>query len=394
MVIKLERKEIGKRTAALTITAALVVALIVGALVYSTPRTIPQALADDIERIRMGIHVVAKSPDGTVKGEYDNPDDIATNQFAILMAGFFTEHGGTTLAITLKDITNANRSPILKASASQVSLWSTSLGLVGGYMGIGNSSGAPAIADYNLGMTVGALTPTTSSTYANGNVTIVSTVTVTSAQGVGIQEAGLFVRMQYSSTLAYFLMFRDTFTAIPVSISDTVTVTYTIYLQNTGFNDNFGLILADFFASHIQDSDVTLSLKATTGGTLSINTWGDAWANWLFDNGVGASNNAGMRVGTSSAAVQRNNTSLGTDVSANIAGNSLPVIIPSGTTNNITFASNFILGSSYSIVEAGYFVTTKDSGGANYELMFWRTTFTAYSYIASDVMAVTFRFRC
>lgn len=364
----------------------LISTLTIGAFTYSAPKNevdLSQLLNDSISDIKVGLDVVVHNPQGDVIGSYHEDEDIITHNFRCFINAICREDtwGNTE---TLYDNTNTSKTVQFFSDliASSVFCYGATASIR-----IGNDSTAETVQDYKLWSEVDAV-QVANSLYSDGNVTASATLNIDADQSSGICEAGLscYWRPTTGGVSYDFLMFRDTFTPIVCTIGDTVTVTYTVQLINAGFNDNFGALLMCYLD---EGADGIFEVTATSGTDYNITAKGTSGTNWLFDNAANTPY-CGIIVGTGTTTETRSDYVCETPVSS-LTKPSDPTMIYDSTSANVTFTSDIIIGSSYDLTEACFYINTRSDGGVSISVMLWRVTFSPYSYTASDTAAVTFR---
>jgi len=412
-----------KKPVALVLSVTLALTLVIGAYALAERENpIRNALALDVGRIKMGIDVVGYNhTDGSITGEYHNDDDVMTSNFVSYLCQMFENCGtndgptnfqfnwtsGTKSALALRE-----RYFDYAFTASWTQTQTNSGGTyVGSTVGIGNSSTATALSDNKLLSQDGDYVQPRNTTYANGNVTIVAVCVVNGSQTTGITEAGLFLNGGASRTA---LMFRETFTAIPCVIGDTIVITYTIQLADTGFTDNFGKLLESIFLwtwqgnAYVDWRNMTQPMTTIDGSVHDCTAYagnyyygGSYPAQNIFWRSIGFNDTfpcAGYMLGTDGTAFDRSQHNLSAPLDTNatiltLIPSILPIVTSNATakTSNITLTHTVNYASSYTFREVGFFILGFDFEGDYNCYMLWRLTFDPFAYAAEQFLEVTFR---
>jgi hypothetical protein len=236
-----------KQAVAMTLSSLMIVSAFMLTLTYHNPP------AQSIPNFNVGLKLILKDADGRIAHTAYYPDDLILNNFQNFMQTWLTGTAVNTAATTtMTDDGGTSRTPTIWPLNSATNNYFTfnNAAQSGAEIGIGTSSTAPARADRALTTKVLAYVFVGNSAYdtVSQNVTVSATFTETGS--ATIQEAGLFVHWDYTSTtLADFMLFHDTFTGIAMTAGQTLTVQYIIPLKSTGFNNNFGYILASLLSS-------------------------------------------------------------------------------------------------------------------------------------------------
>ena len=389
-----------KKSISLVLATALALTFVISVFAFapSTPEpdnSIMDAMRADIGRIRLGIDAVGRSPEGKILGEYHNPDDVLTRNFALMLAGWFTDDltagsvAMTGINQTSGTLTNTEWAKAAgQGSAGQQVFLSDYDATVGAYLVVGNSTQAENKLDNKIISQVGALQWFQNMTYNedSGNITMVATIIVDAPQTNGISESAIY----YTTNAITWCIARDNFAAIPVTLGDSITIQYTLQVGNTGFTKNFEKLLFGTLKRADVGEDQTQIFTNTSGVENTAYVHTDVSTYVLFDVDIDTSGCDGIIVGTNNTAINRSSYGLGTPTTTQISSNTAPLIVNGTTYSNITIASNIVLGSSYSITEAGWFCKNRDTAGTIFTMMLWRCVFSPYAYTANDVMTVSF----
>lgn len=164
--------------------------------------------------VKLKLHLEAKDEQGNITGVYDNPNDLATNQFA----GFINTNLLDT-GETIKDTAGTGNAISANSAATSPTIVA------------GTGTTAAAVTDYALqtpvsgssgsvGATVGA--PSGSGT--SGTITITGTITNSSGSNITYSEVGIEITVGGNT----YLISHDVFTGLTVSNGGTLAVTYTL----------------------------------------------------------------------------------------------------------------------------------------------------------------------
>jgi hypothetical protein len=177
-------------------------------------------MAESLGGFKVALDVVGYEPDGRVVGTYHNESDLITQQWAQFV---ILQILNQTSTLTVTDTTNTGRS-IVGTPATI-----TALTIVGG-----TGTTAASVTDYVI-QTAASTTGTTSTVAAtvnwatessgtSGTFTVTGTFTNSSGSTINYSELCLYV----TNAAHTFAITHDVFTAVPVSNTGTLAITYTI----------------------------------------------------------------------------------------------------------------------------------------------------------------------
>jgi hypothetical protein len=170
----------------------------------------------DGPRTRVKLEVVGRDADGTETGRYCNDNDLITQQWAQWVGNNIFG-----VAQTIKDETATGRSETAWATLSALTIQA------------GTSVTAASVTDTALGTITpgvsgtcaGTLSAISESSGTSGSFTITGTITNSSGSTVNYSELGITLN---DASAHVFLLTHDVFTAVPVSTTGTLAITYTI----------------------------------------------------------------------------------------------------------------------------------------------------------------------
>ena len=164
--------------------------------------------------MKTSVSVVARDKDGNIIGNYYKEDDLETKQFAQIVQNNIFD-----TAESVTDITNTARSLTVNSASTAPTIVA------------GTGTTAAAVTDYVLQTPVSGSSGSIAATInaysgsgTSGSFTITGTITNTSGATINYSEVGLEVTI---STYV-FLITHDVFTALGVSNSGTLAITYTL----------------------------------------------------------------------------------------------------------------------------------------------------------------------
>ena len=338
----------------------------------------------DENGLQVTLNVKVYDANGNLKAEMCKDDDLVLSNFGNLLAGVFEDLDGNGNyppdSFTETDSTTSN---ILCRYTEVVAFWEPpGSGISGGHIGIGNGTNAPAISDYNLQTQILAWEEVGDPTYSTGNVSL--SATFTSDDSYNITEAGFLMK---TDTELLILMFRDTFNAVEVVATDTVTVTYVIMLSS-GFTDNFGNFLTGLLGSittgeasktfwMVDENEVNATYISRSGIVTEP-------LHWFLDGNLGSPIGA-IKIGIGTTATARDDFNLQTVVEVTRTVNA-----PTYTGGDVTITCNHILSDDRDITEAGFFLKSRDNAGNIRSILMWRDVFSAESFNDGDVVNTVF----
>ena len=373
----------------------IVFALLVGGLgIWYQPK--PVSPAENLE-ISLDKAVNKLSPELTVR-VYDSmgnlktvivkEDDLVLNNFKLWLSAWLgtTTASATASTNTLKDTSNQDRVVTGKKwSTSYIYTWCDSAsgtGNKGGIMALGTGTTAPTVSDYGCETIYGAFVnlDTTAPVYnsTTGEIVVVNTFSITDT--VSISEVVLGYNWVGPSTTAYsFALFRDTFSPISVENGDTVAIAYVIDLDDTGFTNNFGVILAEVFRSVADGTTSTSKTIVDKTGTNKALECYDDDTEYVPALTIRTANpvSSWINVGTSSTATSRSHYALVSEVE-DISGGVVTHVI----SGDVWVQGNVYCAEARTITEAGYFCYIGDGNPSPF--MLFRDTFAGVSVDAEE----------
>jgi hypothetical protein len=353
----------------------------------------------DFNKITVNLQIIVADANGIVKQSMSLPNDPFTDNFRSLFSGVFTEHNGAEVTTNLTSFYSTPMYISVKTpmeaytgggSSDAYSFSCPVNSATGGKIGIGNGTSPANVADYNLENQIGSWTSVSSPIYTNGQIIFSSAIGI--SNDVNISESGVALLVFAGNVYVGSepaLVLHDTFTALPATNGDTVTVTYTIQLLNTGFTDNFGQIIAGIFRYKTPGTDWYITLTDISGTSKNAYLGRSHSGYWLFSTHSGAANNTGIEVGIGNGALNRSSYNLTTSINT-LMSNSNPVYSSSGINGTITFSTTLVFSANYNLTEAGFFMKGVDTSDGTFTYMLWRSIFVEYEYSSDDPLTVTY----
>lgn len=215
----------------------------------------PKAVQADSVTIPMSIQLAQQTnvtaKNGTLLYSQTLKRDLLVSNFFTMLEGFFSNaQSGTSVSESLTDTADASKTVYFwgQETTSGGSPWSAVVLGGGGVIEVGTGTPTVTRTDYALLDPYQSFfsTSTTCSTGTTDSVTIAGSENA--ATPATISESGLFYA--WSSTTGsvfYFMLSHDTFTAISIAASNTITIQYTLSWANSGFNFN----LCNLFAGYL-----------------------------------------------------------------------------------------------------------------------------------------------
>ena len=330
-------------------------------------------------------------------------DDMILENFALFMEAFLTNPtaevkatlhdgggGGTEITVWSDDISKSIGMAYESGGPSSLA----------GKIGIGEGDTAATRSDYWLESEYAEKEAT--ATYSSGVITIVSSIPITDTKT--ITEAIFFVTWWSSGEdgSRNYAFFRDVFTGVNVNDGDTLSLTYYLNLNNSGFTDQFGKLLAAIFSTisnaegslrTVQLTDITNNNRWFTvyGNTLS----GSPFAYW-FGSSVdysGSYSGVFVAIGTGTTANGRALYKLATYNTENVITSQEHYDDP---TLELYEYSTVTVSATATISEAGVYrlwswCSGPSSGSISFgNVMLWRLTFAGVSVPTSQTISVKF----
>lgn len=167
-------------------------------------------------KAQVKLELVARDGNGNITGTYCNQEDLITQQWALWVGNNIFG-----VAQSIKDTTGTSRSETAWATLSALSILA----------GIGTT--AASVTDTALqtatagssGSCVGTLGTISEGSGTSGSFTVIGTITNSSGSTVNYTELGIVLS---DANAHVFLFTHDVFTAVPVSNTGTLAITYTI----------------------------------------------------------------------------------------------------------------------------------------------------------------------
>jgi hypothetical protein len=362
----------------------------------------PQTVAKDaVNSISLSIDVKAYHSDGQLYAERNLPDDLINNNLNTLLLQMFTPNQScdnyldtANAFLTLVIYGTVGCSPAIYLIYNPTSC--NSAPYCGTRIAIGTGSNTPARSDYQLQTIYGGYFADTSScvTGATDTVQITGSDSITST--VAITEAGLFSYLAYPGGVSVMLS-HDTFTAINAVNGDTVTVTYDLSLNNSGFTNQFCNWLAAILQGSVQSTfSNTVTLTDTSGNIATYSVWCSTAAGTFIINSASpcgssvlTNTNAFilMEIGTGTNAFTPSSEHLTSPI-----GSPTPIsnTVYSSANGQIYYTTTFTgISSSNTITEAGVFLSL--TATPHLYLMF-ALTFTGQSQAANTPFGLSLEF--
>lgn len=163
------------------------------------------------------LQVVSYDANGQERARYCNDEDLITQQWAQFLYTNIFGTAGSIITITGSTVSN--------------STWGTLSALT---IAAGIGTNAASVTDHALGTvetTTSGTCPGTLSAFpsessgSSGSFTVTGTITNSTGSTVNYSELGLYINDHLSNT---YLLTHDVFTAVPVSNTGTLAITYTI----------------------------------------------------------------------------------------------------------------------------------------------------------------------
>lgn len=353
-------------------------------------------LQNTINNVTVGLDVKAYHPNGNMFAERNMPNDLVLDNFNNLLRIIFVPYTGNLLS-----------SPAKFTSGSVTNICLLSSGCTTGYVGwditascntapycgavlqIGTGTGQTR-ADYKLNTQYGstfAVTSTVCNSASTDTVVFSGSISITST--ATIQEAGAGINY-VAPTGGIILYFHDSFTGIGVVNGDTVTIQYTINLNNAGFNDNLCVLLAGMFTGQLTTGSygtnvgVSVSFITTGGASNSFYVWcnGNYYliATTSSCGNPFSVNDVWISIGTALTTFTPSTHNLGSQLSTSVISTSNYV----SANGRVYWTSNFVIGSSNTIQEAGMIIKLSTN---NY--MFFATSFTGQAQTSNVPFGIT-----
>lgn len=327
------------------------------------------------KNIRVALTVQAFDSNGNLKAERCKDDDLVLTNWGEYWSIVFSDTQGL-----LTNTAGVDSQNIFGRYIEVVGLWEGTSTADGGHIAIGTDDTAPQASDYALGLIKEDYTPLQLWSYANGNVTFSTTITVSDTYDC--KEAGFFQEIN----LVDVMFFHDTFSPISVVSSDTVVITYTVVLSEE-FTDNFGRLLESWVAP-VDDEEASQTQWFIDDGENNITVTTKSGLSteptvWMLDTTVTLPY-SGIKIGTGTTSPARDDFNIETEVE------SIHDVIAGYVGANTTISAHFIVTLDREITEAGFFMEFFDNTSASRGVMMWRETFTAESVTEGNVCAITF----
>jgi len=350
---------------------------------------------------------------GALQASVTQNDDMVMNNFMNFLSSWLTYEGSTSSAstFTMTDTSGTAHTLAGRDSASTASTctWAceiTTPPYAGGYIAVGTGTASPQRTDYKLASQYQSLVTVTQPTYDPSTGNIVFGVGIIAGTAASISEVGFFENWYIGSTnWDYFMMFHDTFTAVPVTPGNTISVQYTVQLGSTAYNNNLGLVLAAILANPLGTAS-TVKLTPTSGAAQTIDVYAmateSACCSYYYYNSYGAPRadlgagstgaDSTIRVGTGSASTCPNNSAAAFTQSRSATDLCNPVLTFTPV-NSYVFSPYVGVSAvvpttaAYSFTEAGYY---QSFGSSTYSFLLIRNTFSALAVPADSSITTTF----
>ena len=346
---------------------------------------------------------------GALKASETQNDDMVMNNFMNFLSSWLTYEGASSSSstFTMTDTTGTVDTLVGRDSTSTYSTctWACEISTppyAGGYIAVGTGNTAVARTDHKLTAQYQSLVAVTQPTYDPSTGNIVFGVGIIAGSAASISEVGFFENWYTSGLIfANFLMFHDTFTAIPISAGNTISVQYTIQLGSTAYNNNLGLLLAAIFANTLGTAS-TVKLTPTSGAAQMVDVYVTASSGGYFyydvfaapraDLGSGATGaDSAIRVGTGTASTCPNNPA--GYAQSRSATDLCQAVLTYAPVSSYVFSpyvgvtAVIPTPTATSFTEAGYY---QSFGSATYSFLLIRNTFSALAVPADSSITSTF----
>jgi hypothetical protein len=165
--------------------------------------------------------VIGRDADGTETGRYQSDADLITQQWVqFLYTNFFY----TTAGLNVVTITGATVTGTTFGVFGTLSALTIAAG-IGTNAAQVNDNKLQTISGTLAGTCPGTISAWAGQSGVTGSFTITGTITNTSGSTINYSEIGLMANDKSANT---YLLTHDVFTAVPVSYTGTLTITYTI----------------------------------------------------------------------------------------------------------------------------------------------------------------------
>jgi hypothetical protein len=372
-------------------------------VMYASHNLTPQTVAKDaVDSISLSIDVKAYHSDGTLYAERNLPNDLINNNLNTLLLEMFTPNvtcvsnyvSTSNTALNLETYNSAGACDGITYSGAGLCNTAPYCGTV---EAIGSGTNAPARSDYQLQTIYGSYFADTSSCVTGTTDTVQITGSDSITSSVSITEAGLFIHLVYGGSGVTMMLSHDTFTAINAVNGDTVTVTYDLNLNNSGFTTQFCNWLADILQGSIQSTNTnSVTLTDTKGNIATYSVWCNGSGGSVYQVIISSScgtvltnTNAFilMEIGTGTVSFTPSSTHLTSPI-----GSPTPIsnTVYSSANGQLYYTTTFTgISSSNTITEAGVFLSLNSA--PNLYLMF-ALTFTGQSQTVNTPFGLSLEF--
>ncbi len=336
----------------------------------------------DINKISPTLSVEVRDSDGNLKSSFVKEDDLILDNFINFTAGIFSSDGTNTVYMYMEDLSGIQRTFYAYHSSAGWSL--TTTGTRGGLIGIGSGETAATRDDYVLESQKQNYMAVSTPSYSSGNITFTSTFSVTS--GYNLSESVVVITFNDSGNVGRNVtVFRDTFANITVVAEDTVVITYTISLNDTGFTNGFGNFLTALFKRVVSGDYLSFTATNIAGTSKSFWSWTVATgSSFIFRKDASVYTKIAM--GSSATATSRTHYDVQTQVGSDTA-----ISTPSKNSSSVTIATSLVSPSAQTIQEASYMVTWEALSTSDFQtIMLWRDTFTGVAVPAGGTITIVF----
>ena len=337
-------------------------------------------LKKSITKLSPILNVTVLDKDGNLKAQQIKEDDLIMANFLQFFTALLWDSNGATRTTTMYD--NGGTLRTIYIYGDEVTFFNEFFTVdAGGYIGIGNGTTAPTRSDYSLESIQESIVVPSTPGYLSGLVAISASWSVTS--NYSVSEVAFFEKWISSTDPYYFMIMRDTFTPISVVEGDQVFCSYNIWLNNTGFTDNFGKFLAGIFQN--TQTDKTMSFTDVTGVNRTFYVYSDhltaknAQLNYATDSRIYFAMGENDTVG-------RTQYQLGAMIGSYVGASQ-----PTHNNTAVILSASQTMPGTYDIDTAGLFVQWADTGSTPRIIMFWKLNFTAVSVYDGYTMTVAFR---
>ena len=346
-------------------------------------------LKKSITKLSPILNITVLDKDGNIKSQQIKEDDLVLENFLKFFVALLWDPDYNHRHASLYDTGGTLRTFAIYDSVCGSPGWSSGCYMfnkavtgAGGFIGIGNGTTAPTRQDYNLESQQETYIAISDPEYFGGLLSMSASWSVSSNYSVSevvfVENWGSTANVRYDVALL-----RDIFTPVSVVTGDQIFASYNIWLNNTGFTNNFGLFLQSLF----EDGGVgrTFVMIDVGGTTRTFYNYFDyvntaTTFHWNYYTG-----RVYIAVGENSS-ISRSNHEL-----TDMVGSYIGVSQPTQNTSAVILSASQIMTGTYDIDVAGLFVKWADTSSGLRTVMFWALNFTSVSVYAGYTTTVSFR---